>query len=60
MDNLISISLTAKQWNVLEVALDRFIEDQVDDGSDEAKHYAGHGNIVKILMQKVLEEDNGN
>ena len=38
MDNLISISLTAKQWNVLEVALDRFIEDQVDDGSDEAKH----------------------
>jgi hypothetical protein len=60
MDDLISISLTAKQWNVLEVALDRFIEDQVDDGSDEAKHHAGHGNIVKILMQKVLEADNGN
>lgn len=60
MDDLISISLTAKQWNVLEVALDRFIEDQVDDGSDEAKLYAEHGNIVKILMQKVLEADNGN
>ena len=55
MDNLISISLTAKQWNVLEVALDRFIEDQVDDGSDEAKDYADRGKLVKILMQMKLE-----
>ena len=55
MDNLISISLTAKQWNVLEVALDRFIEDQVDDGSDEAKVYADRGKLVKILMQMKLE-----
>jgi hypothetical protein len=60
MDKLISISLTAKQWNVLEVALDRFIDDQVGDDSVESKNYAGRANIVKILMQKVLEADNGN
>jgi len=55
MDELISVSLTEKQWNVLEVALDRFIEDQVDDGSDEAKVYADRGKLVKILMQMKLE-----
>jgi hypothetical protein len=56
MDNLISISLTAKQWNVLEVALDRFIDDQSGDSSDEAKHYADRATVVKVLMQKVLEK----
>ena len=59
MDELISISLTAKQWNVLEVALDRFIEEQSDDGSDESKDYADRGKLVKILMQMKLEADNG-
>ena len=53
MDKLISISLTAKQWNVLEVALDRFIDDQDGDDSVESKDYAGRANVVKILMQKV-------
>ena len=55
MDNLISASLTPRQWNVLEVALDRFIEDQVDDVSEEAQEYAARANIVKILMQHQLK-----
>jgi len=59
MDKLIPISLTAKQWNVLEVALDRFIDDQVGDDSVESKDYAGRANVVKVLMQKVLEADDG-
>ena len=58
MDKLISISLTAKEWNVLEVALDRYIDDQVADDSVESADYAGCANFVKILMQKVLGEDN--
>ena len=55
MDELISISLTAKQWNVLEVALDRFIEDQTDDGSKESNYYVARSEIVRILMQKKLK-----
>jgi len=31
MDELISVSLTAKQWNVLEVSLDRFLM-EADNG----------------------------
>ncbi len=56
MDKLISISLTAKQWNVLEVALDRFIEEQSDDGSDESKDYADRGNLIKHHMQHELKK----
>lgn len=33
---LLSVPLTAPQWNVLEVALDRYIDEQIDDGSDDA------------------------
>lgn len=56
MDELISISLTANQWNVLEVALDRFIEEQSDDGSDESKDYADRANLIKHHMQHELKK----
>lgn len=56
----IPITLTDRQWNVLEVALDRFIEDQNDDGSDDAKYYAARAEIVKNLMQCQLGDKNGN
>ena len=56
MDKLISISLTANQWNVLEVALDRFIEDQFNDGSDESIEYGNDADLVKTLMQHELKK----
>ena len=56
MDKLISISLTANQWNVLEVALDRFIEEQSDDGSDESIEYGNDADLVKTLMQHELKK----
>ena len=56
MDKLIAICLTVDQWNVLEVALDRFIEDQAGDDSEEAREYYGRAVVVKVLMQNVLEE----
>ena len=57
MGKLIAISLTAKQWNVLEVALDRFIEDQDVDDSEEAREYYGRAVVAKVLMQNVLGAD---
>ena len=57
MGKLIAISLTAKQWNVLEVALDRFIEDQDADDSEEAREYYGRAVVAKDLMQNVLGAD---
>jgi len=51
---LLSVSLTAPQWNVLEVALDRYIDDQVDDVSSESIHYARKASLVKILLQHEL------
>ena len=57
MGKLIAISLTAKQWNVLEVALDRFIEDQDADDSEEAREYYGRAVGAKVLMQNVLGAD---
>ena len=57
MGKLIAISLTAKQWNVLEVALDRFIEDQDADASEEAREYYGRAVVAKVLMQNVLGAD---
>ena len=57
MGKLIAISLTAKQWNVLEVALDRFIEDQDPDDSEEAREYYGRAVVAKVLMQNVLGAD---
>mgnify|MGYP003146642951 FL=1 len=56
MDKLISISLTARQWNVLEVSLDRFIEDQFNDGSDESIEYGNDADLVKTLMQHELKK----
>ena len=57
MGKLIAISLTAKQWNVLEVALDRFIEDQDADDSEEAREYYGRAVVAIVLMQNVLGAD---
>ena len=57
MGKLIAISLTANQWNVLEVALDRFIEDQDADDSEEAREYYGRAVVAKVLMQNVLGAD---
>tara|TARA_R100000426_G_C4823570_1_gene111628 strand:+ start:470 stop:865 length:396 start_codon:yes stop_codon:yes gene_type:complete len=54
MDKLIAIGLTVEQWNVLEVALDRFIEDQAGDDSEEAREYYGRAVVAKVLMQNVL------
>ena len=44
----------------MEVALDRFIDEQVDDGSEEATGYAARARIVKFLMQAELEVQHGN
>ena len=60
MTKVTSISLTDRQWNILEVALDRFIDEQNDDGSEEATEYAARAEIVKILMQAELEVKHGN
>tara|TARA_B100000035_G_C20573328_1_gene367787 strand:- start:253 stop:435 length:183 start_codon:yes stop_codon:yes gene_type:complete len=60
MTKVTSISLTDRQWNILEVALDRFIDEQVDDGSKEATEYAARARIVKFLMQAELEVQHGN
>ena len=57
MSKLISVSLTDKQWNVLEVALDRFIDEQVDDGSEEATEFAKQAKVVKVLMQNDIAID---
>ena len=57
MGKLIAISLTAKQWNVLEVALDRFIEDQDAVDSEEAREYYWRAVVAKVLMQNVLGAD---
>ena len=57
MDELISVSLTAKQWNVLEVSLDRFIEDQFNDGSDESIEYGNDADLVKTLIQHELKKE---
>ena len=57
MDELISVSLTARQWNVLEVSLDRFIEDQFNDGSDESIEYGNDANLVKTLIQHELKKE---
>ena len=51
---LLSVSLTAPQWNVLEVALDRYIDDQVDDISSESVHLARKAGVVKILLRHEL------
>ncbi len=51
---LLSVSLTAPQWNVLEVALDRYIDEQIDDGSDDALFYARKAGIVKALLEHEL------
>jgi len=56
MTKVTSISLTDRQWNILEVALDRFIDEQVDDGSKEATEYAARARIVKFLMKAELEK----
>ena len=56
MSELISVSLTARQWNVLEVSLDRFIEDQFNDGSDESIEYGNDADLVKTLMQHELKK----
>ena len=56
MGKLISVSLTARQWNVLEVSLDRFIEDQFNDGSDESIEYGNDADLVKTLMQHELKK----
>ena len=63
MTKVTSISLTDRQWNVLEVALDRFIEDQNDakyantvEDAEVAKELASRAEIVKILMQTELEK----
>lgn len=62
MTKVTSISLTDRQWNILEVALDRFIEDQNDakyantvEDAEYAKELAARAEIVKILMQAELE-----
>lgn len=62
MTKVTSISLTDRQWNILEVALDRFIEDQNDakyantvEDAEFAKELAARAEIVKILMQAELE-----
>ena len=67
MPKLTSISLTDRQWNILEVALDRFIDDQNDakyadtvEDAEFAKELAARAEIVKILMQAELEVQNGN
>ena len=57
MDELISVSLTARQWNVLEVSLDRFIEDQFNNGSDESIEYGNDANLVKTLIQHELKKE---
>jgi len=57
MDELISVSLTAKQWNVLEVSLDRFIEDQFNNGSDESIEYGNDADLVKTLIQHELKKE---
>ena len=51
---LLSVSLTAPQWNVLEVALDRYIDEQIDDGSDDALVHARKAGIVKALLEHEL------
>ena len=63
MTKVKSISLTDRQWNVLEVALDRFIEDQNDakyantvEDAEVAKELVARAEIVKILMQAELEK----
>ena len=63
MTKVKSISLTNRQWNVLEVALDRFIEDQNDakyantvEDAEVAKELVARAEIVKILMQAELEK----
>ena len=68
MTKVTSISLTDRQWNILEVALDRFIDDQNDaqyaavdvEGAEYAKELAARAEIVKILMQAELEVQHGN
>ena len=67
MTKVTSISLTDRQWNILEVALDRFIEDQSDakyantvEDAEVAKELAARAEIVKILMQAELEVQHGN
>ena len=68
MTKVTSISLTDRQWNILEVALDRFIEDQNEAqyaaidvaGEEYAKELAARAEIVKILMQAELEVQHGN
>lgn len=56
MSKLISVSLTARQWNVLEVSLNRFIEDQFNNGSDESIEYGNDADLVKTLMQHELKK----
>ena len=63
MTKVTSISLTDRQWNILEVALDRFIEDQNDakyantvEDAEVAKELVARAEIVKILMQAELEK----
>ena len=51
---LLSVSLTAPQWNVIEVALDRYIDEQIDDGCDDALVYARKAGILKALLQHEL------
>mgnify|MGYP003121123689 CR=1 FL=1 len=51
---LLSVSLTAPQWNVLEVALDRYIDDQLSDAGEDALVYARKAGIVKALLQHEL------
>ena len=51
---LLSVSLTAPQWNVIEVALDRYIDEQIYDGSDDALFYARKAGIVKALLEHEL------
>jgi len=51
---LLSVSLTAPQWNVIEVALDRYIDEQIDDSCDDALVYARKAGIVKALLQHEL------
>jgi len=64
MTKVTSISLTDRQWNILEEALDRFIEDKSEshlvacdvEGEEYEKELAARAKIVKILMQAELEK----
>lgn len=63
-DKITSISLTDRQWNILEEALDRFIEDKNEShlycedaaGEEYEKELAARAKTVKILMQAELEK----